>query len=93
MGRSITSPGVVKSVQRGVASGNATITITNVDVSKSVIHLNGGASANVSTASTGRVPRVSAFTSTSITVNEATYTTNLSGDTNVFYSWQVVEYS
>jgi hypothetical protein len=93
MGRSITRQGIVKSVQRGVASGNQTITISAVDVSRTIVLINGGQSANVNTTSDGRVPRLSALTTTSFTVERATFSTTLSNDTNVDWSWQVVEYA
>jgi hypothetical protein len=89
MGRSITSPGVVKSVQRGVSSGNATITISAVDIAKCSVTLQ-GARTGSGPDPHGSAPRVTGFTSTSLTVAGGVY--NNSTSQNMDWSWQVVEF-
>lgn len=90
---------IVKSVQSGSATGSATITISSVNVSKSIVILNARSAHNTSySAVFGTGAYVSSFSSTSISVN-ATHTfpySNSYGTTNIEFkmpfSWQVIEF-
>ena len=92
MGRTVTSPGFIKSLQRGTASGDGSVSISAVDTAKSVILLDGLGGGNFNSNSNTRGPRVTAFTATSFTVSGALYTTTFTNDTAISFSWQVVEY-
>jgi hypothetical protein len=89
---SSTIPGTVKGIQRGVATGNVTVTISPVNPAKCAATVSGGAGANNLSNSTTRVVALATLTSTSLTANNTTFTTTLTADTSVQWSWQVVEY-
>ena len=89
----------VKGVQRGVATGNATVVISEIDVSKSVVLLNGGiayssGSGNVSARNAtvgGGSGYISNITSTSFTIAGAELSTDYH-TLSCTNSWQVIEF-
>lgn len=88
---------IVKSVQRGTASGNKTITISAVNVNKSIIILNGSMAVGVPSmdhithVGSGGSGYISAFNSTSFTIAGASASTSYVSLTCT-NSWQVIEF-
>lgn len=91
----VANKSVMKSIQRGVSSGNKTISINTVDPAKTMVLLNGqlsSVSVNGQTGGGGGGSGVtlSALTESSITVANAYVSAGFGSD--VAWSWQAVEF-
>ena len=92
---------MIKSIQRGVASGNTTITINEIDPNKSIIYLNSNSAGGFNSTSnsggfsvaSGSGGYISKFTSTSFTISGSAYTVRDIISITHTYSWQVIEYA
>ena len=88
----------IKSIQRGTGSGNATITISEIDIDKSVVLVTGGkgyysdfVKSDESTTPYGYLKG----STTLIIANASTHYRDLSGNMlsiDVPYAWQVIEF-
>lgn len=85
-------PGSIRSIQRGVASGDASITISSINPSRALVTINGGnyGDDDGGTA-TGACPVVQSLSATNLSISNATYK-DVSVVRNASVSWQIVEY-
>lgn len=89
----------IKSIQRGTGSGNRTITISEVDVTKTLVLINGGktyAIGNYTSYANGSTPFAYLSSRTSLVIEGATAATYFSsgiGTSEISYAWQVIEFT
>jgi len=87
---SITSLGIVKSIQRGVFNGSGTATISPVNVAKSVLVTNAAMTGHVGTYGNSLAYNDIYFTETSVV---SAWSVGASGDrTNLTVRWQLIEF-